>query len=235
MQRKNIKCIIVGSYGAGKTELCNRYTRNLNFSEEHHLTLGVEHTLKNLSDGSKLHILDTAGQASFESNRVTHYQNTRIALLCCDLANRNSYDELDSRLYEIRTHVPDNAVIGLVGTKADKADRKISDKELEAFKTKHHLDFVITCSAKNGSNVEKVFSTALDRLEKKVPLPVSSIPSNILRTAYRANGGGFIATIKIFGLIGNNSSEAVIEKMQERTALHDGGASEMTLRKFNLL
>ena len=231
-----IKCVIAGAAGTGKSQLLNRFAEN-KYSDEYEATIGVEFGAKVFDYGSdliKLQFWDTAGHESFRSITSSYYQGSHIVLLCCDLTNRKSYDELSTLLKKNRSNAPENAIIGLVGTKTDKANRVISDEELETFKATHHLDFAVTCSAKDGSNVENVFLTALDCLNKKTPLQTSSISTESLRAEYKANGGGFIATIKIFGFLSRNSTQVAIGKMRERTAQRAGGASEYTLRTFGL-
>ncbi|KAK3903343.1 ras-related protein rab, partial [Staphylotrichum tortipilum] len=87
-------------------------------------TVGVDYKMKDLMVGGKayrLNIFDTAGQERFHSLGTSHYRGAHAVLLAYDLSSRATFDALDRWFDEARAHAPEGAVLGLVGTKLDRA------------------------------------------------------------------------------------------------------------------
>jgi small GTP-binding protein len=155
----NYKFIIVGSSGVGKTAILKRLVEDT-FSEESIATIGVEFdsTILMVDDRKvKLQIWDTAGQERFRSIAKAYYRNAVGVIVVYDLTDRKSFDELAGWLTDIHTLCDANAVVQLIGNKADLNDhRVVSVSEAEDFARHHHIKYIET-SAKVGANVREVF------------------------------------------------------------------------------
>ena len=58
---------------------------------------------------------------------------------------------------------PENCAIGLVGTKADLTDRKVTQEEAETFAEKHNIVYAET-SARDNNNVDQPFLQVTKKL-----------------------------------------------------------------------
>ena len=163
------KFIIIGSSGVGKTAILKRLVEDT-FSDESQSTIGVEFdsTMIMVEDRRvKLQIWDTAGQERFRSIAKAYYRNAVGVILVFDITERKTFDELSSWLNDVHTLCDPNAVIQLIGNKADLASqRAVTLTEAEAFASHQHMQYLET-SAKGGDNVREAFvRVASDILSK---------------------------------------------------------------------
>jgi small GTP-binding protein len=116
----------------------------------------------------KLQIWDTAGQERFRSIAKAYYRNAVGVIVVYDLTDRRSFDDLAGWVTDIHTLCDANAVVQLIGNKADLKDRRlVSVSEAEDFARHHHIKYMET-SAKAGQNVREVFiSVTASILSKK--------------------------------------------------------------------
>jgi small GTP-binding protein len=155
----NFKFIIVGSSGVGKTAILKRLVEDT-FTEDSLATIGVEFDSTVIAVDNrkvKLQIWDTAGQDRFRSIAKAYYRNAAGVFVVYDLADRKSYDDLNSWLTDIHALCDANAVVMLVGNKADLAHRRVvTVAEAESFAKHHHIQYMET-SAKMGANIREAF------------------------------------------------------------------------------
>lgn len=95
---EEIKVVLVGESGVGKTSIINRLINN-EFNDNRKVTIGANYTLKkiNLPQYNKnitLEIWDTAGQENYRSFTKLFYKNAKIAVLVYDITNSVSYNEI---------------------------------------------------------------------------------------------------------------------------------------------
>jgi small GTP-binding protein len=178
----SFKFIIIGSAGVGKTAILKRLIDN-SFSDESQSTVGVEFdtVFINVDDHKvKLQIWDTAGQERFRSIARAYYRNAAGVILVFDVSDRRSFDDLSQWLRDIHALCDANAIIQLIGNKADlKARRLITLMEAEAFASHHKLQYLET-SAKLGENVREAFvrvvTTLLNKGHRSNPNPIDRSP-----------------------------------------------------------
>jgi small GTP-binding protein len=153
------KFIIIGSSGVGKTAILKRLVEN-SFTEDIQSTIGVEFDSAVLAINDrkvKLQIWDTAGQERFRSISKAYYRNAVGVILVFDITDRKSFDDLTSWLNDIRTLCDANAVVQLIGNKADlRTQRVVSLTEAEAFASHQRMQYLET-SARVGENVREAF------------------------------------------------------------------------------
>ena len=98
------------------------------FKIDHDTTIGVEFGSKIVQIGNKnckLQVWDTAGQESFKSITRSYYRGSICALLCYDVTNRESFDNLIKWLEETKTYANDKITIMLIGNKTDLAQKRV--------------------------------------------------------------------------------------------------------------
>jgi signal recognition particle receptor subunit beta len=120
--------------GVGKTSLVQRYVRNAFNPATTTSTVGASFVTKRVLDTTsdttvRLQIWDTAGQERFRSISRLYYRGAHACLLCYDITDENSFQEMAGWLRELRANIggggnggegePDPLVIHVVGTKSD--------------------------------------------------------------------------------------------------------------------
>ncbi|XP_021768962.1 ras-related protein Rab2BV-like [Chenopodium quinoa] len=157
------KIVLIGDSGVGKSNILSRFTRN-EFCLESKSTIGVEFATRTLQIEGKVvkaQIWDTAGQERYRAITSAYYRGAVGALLVYDLTKKQSFDNVNRWLHELRDHADSNIVIMLVGNKSDlKHLRGVSQQEGQFLAEREELVFLET-SALDSTNVEKAFQTIL--------------------------------------------------------------------------
>ena len=159
------KIIVIGDGMVGKTSLSLRFAHGT-FRERYLMTIGVEFAVKIIDVDEqkvKLQIWDTGGQERFSYVRPLYYRGATGGLLCFDLTNHKSFENLPKWIEEAQKFGGIFPFV-LVGTKADlEEQREVSNEEIKEFIAKYKMPYYET-SAKTGLNVEEVFN----RLGKEI-------------------------------------------------------------------
>lgn len=117
----SVKTIIIGDSNVGKSNILTKFVDD-EFNSDCSSTIGVDYKSVRIDHGNetiKLLIWDTAGQERFKSITKTYYKGSQVIIICFDLTNRNTFDNVDSWLEEIYGENLSNPIIVLVGTKSD--------------------------------------------------------------------------------------------------------------------
>ncbi|KAJ5618827.1 Ras-like GTP-binding protein RYL2 [Penicillium lagena] len=127
------KIVVLGAQGVGKTSLVQRYVKNAFNPAATTSTVGASFVTKRVLDSTsdtivRLQIWDTAGQERFRSISRLYYRGAHACLLCYDITDEQSFQEMAGWLRELRRnlggggdadHDADPLVIHVVGTKSD--------------------------------------------------------------------------------------------------------------------
>ncbi|PKA46101.1 Ras-related protein Rab11C [Apostasia shenzhenica] len=157
------KIVLIGDSGVGKSNILSRFTRN-EFCLESKSTIGVEFATRTLQiEGKtiKAQIWDTAGQERYRAITSAYYRGAVGALMVYDITKRQTFDNVQRWLRELRDHADSNIIIMLAGNKADlKHLRAVSEDDARGLAEKEGLSFLET-SALEAVNVERAFHTIL--------------------------------------------------------------------------
>ncbi|KAG8380758.1 hypothetical protein BUALT_Bualt06G0049300 [Buddleja alternifolia] len=157
------KIVLIGDSGVGKSNILSRFTRN-EFCLESKSTIGVEFATRTLQvEGKtvKAQIWDTAGQERYRAITSAYYRGAVGALLVYDITKRQTFENMQRWLRELREHADSNIVIMLAGNKCDLNHlRAVVEHDAQLFAKKEGLSFLET-SALEAHNVEKAFQTIL--------------------------------------------------------------------------
>ena len=161
----SLRFILVGNSSVGKTSIVDKYTENI-FRDIHQSTMGVDYKIKIFEmKGFKIrmNILDTAGQERYKSLAKIHFRNCNGIFLVFDLTCKQSFEDLEFWLNEIKSTIDvENTKILIIGNKSDLKDiREVSDNDISEFVEKNKLKVVQT-SAKNGDKVKEAFEAMID-------------------------------------------------------------------------
>jgi len=160
------KVVLIGDSAVGKSNLLSRFTRN-EFNIESKSTIGVEFATRSVPcDGKtiKAQIWDTAGQERYRAITSAYYRGAVGALLVYDISKKQTFENVDRWLTELRDHADSNIVIMLVGNKCDlRPQRQVPTEDASAFAEKNGLSFIET-SALDSTNVELAFQKILTEI-----------------------------------------------------------------------
>ncbi|XP_027162530.1 ras-related protein Rab2BV-like [Coffea eugenioides] len=198
------KIVLIGDSGVGKSNILSRFTRN-EFCLESKSTIGVEFATRTLQvEGKtvKAQIWDTAGQERYRAITSAYYRGAVGALLVYDITKRQTFENVNRWLRELRDHADSNIVIMLAGNKSDlNYLRAVPEQDARLLAEKEGLSFLET-SALEALNVERAFQTIL--------LDIYQIISRKALAAQEAtaNFPGRSTTIKVGEYSGNTSRKA---------------------------
>lgn len=109
----------------------------------------------------KAQIWDTAGQERYRAITSAYYRGAVGALLVYDITKRQTFDNVQRWLRELRDHADSNIVIMMAGNKSDLNHlRAVATDDAQSLAEREGLSFLET-SALEAYNVEKAFQTIL--------------------------------------------------------------------------
>ena len=157
----NFKIIVIGSKYVGKTCITNQATKHIFLDNGYEPTIGMEiYNLFVKIDNKiiKLQIWDTCGQEIYRSLISNYYRSSSLAIIVYSIDNKETFQDLDLWIKELKmNNSPDSKVI-LVGNKLDlEENRQVSYEEGKKHAEDNgFIDFFET-SAKTGENISKMF------------------------------------------------------------------------------
>ena len=174
------KTVIVGNTGVGKSCLLHRYIRD-EFIPYHESTIGVDFATKELKIplNNELHTIkfqlwDTAGQEKFRSITLSYYRNCCAAVVVCDLTNRESFDNIDYWIDNIKDGCGDFLELIIIGNKSDLDGRVISEYELKEKADNYGIKYYITSAKKIDTS-----TIAFNMLAQDVLMKVKNNPNMV--------------------------------------------------------
>jgi len=166
---EEIKVILVGESGTGKTSLINA-TMGLPFKESLESTTANSFSSKKITVGSKQYILnlwDTIGQEKFRSLTKIFIKDSKIVLLVYDITRLNSFKELDFWYKMIRDILGDDIIVGVCGNKQDLfAREQVKEEEGRKYAEERNISFKLT-SAKNPLSFNKFLDELVRQYTEK--------------------------------------------------------------------
>ncbi len=155
----NLKIIIIGDPGVGKTSLVKRFVSR-QFSRDYRASIGTNLFIKKLvSDSDEkitLNIWDIAGQERWVKMRHLYYSGSDGALIVGDLTRKNTFYQITKFwIPDLKKNCSDIPIILLANKNDLKPD--ISKTEIEEISNEINANSIIYTSAKNGERVEESF------------------------------------------------------------------------------
>lgn len=154
-----LKLLIIGDSGVGKTCLLLRYADN-SFSPTFKTTIGIDFSIKNillLSKRVKVQMWDTAGNERFRTITTSYFRGTQGIFIVYDVTDRNSFTSVRYWIAQIRMHADPNVNITVLGGKCDVYERRVvSCEEGESLAAEYGVPFY-EVSAKDSTNVDTAF------------------------------------------------------------------------------
>lgn len=155
------KIILTGDFRVGKTSFIRRFVENA-FKEDYISTIGVQISKKtiDLTDQNKMNFIiwDVGGQSfQMAPYRARFYDGANAAVIVIDRTRPNSLDSVEKWYNDIKTSVPKNIPVIIVGNKSDLTDQiVISKDEIIEVAKRFGFHYILT-SAKTGENINDAF------------------------------------------------------------------------------
>ncbi len=175
------KVLLIGEGGVGKTNLRRRYMGE-HFVAEYLSTVGADFAYfsEEIEENGEIvtykwSIWDLAGQPKFSNVRPVFYQGAFGALLCFDITRKETFENLDKWVDELRknTHTEGTPIV-LIATKMDLEDQiQIDWDEVEKYREnlvkrlgdRFEVSLVKTSSL-TGLNVKEAFKVLRGSISK---------------------------------------------------------------------
>ena len=163
----SFKLIVIGDSGVGKSSLTNNAVKNV-FEESYNATVGFEFFTFNVricGKVVKLQIWDTCGQELYRSLITNFYRNSSLAVIVYAINSKESFENIEMWLRELRTHSSPDIKIYLIGNKADlEKEREVTRESAEEYCKLNKIPIFMEASAKTGLNAQNIFLKAAEML-----------------------------------------------------------------------
>ena len=164
-----IKDILVGESGTGKTSLINA-TMGLKFQEHLETTASNNFSSKKITINNKEYVLnlwDTIGQEKFRSLTKIFIKDSKIVLLVYDITVLKTFKELDYWYKIIHDILGDEPVLGICGNKQDLiSQEQVKEEDAKKYAEEKNLPFKLT-SAKNPFSFNKFLEEMVKKYVEK--------------------------------------------------------------------
>ena len=170
MSDEEIKVILIGESGTGKTSLINA-TMGLKFKDTIESTTTNSFSSKTITINNKEYVLnlwDTIGQEKFRSLTKIFIKDSKIVILVYDITRKASFNELNFWLKMIQDILGDEPVLGICGNKSDLfVKEQVKEEEVKKYSQEKNIPFKLT-SAKNPLSFNKFLEDLVKQyLEKR--------------------------------------------------------------------
>jgi small GTP-binding protein len=169
---KEIKVILLGDSGVGKTCIINRYI-NDEFNPNSKTTLGSNASSKVIKRGQVSYILnlwDTTGQEKYHSITNLFIKGSNIVVLVYSIDLLLSFKGLDYWYKSVQEKLGGNKyVLAVVGSKSDlikNEEEEVSEEEAKKFAEEKNAIFKLVSSKEDPEGINNLFDTLLDELIK---------------------------------------------------------------------
>ena len=165
-----LKFIIIDNTTVSKSNILLKYVHN-KFVNEYQSTVGVEFGAKNIDiEGQtfRIQIWDTTGQENFRCLTRSYFKNSVCAIITYDITNKQSFDNIQDWINEVRNQVSNKVLLVLVGNKIDlEKERIVNYDEGKKFAEDNDMLFIET-SALNGNGINQLFNMCCNDIYEKI-------------------------------------------------------------------
>ena len=160
------KLILIGDSYVSKSNILLKYLKN-QFNENSKTTVGLEFGTKNIIINNKrikIQIWDTAGQERYRSITSAYYKGAKGALIVYDITRKNTFDNIDKWITDLKLNGDKNLCIIILGNKSDLIDKREINKNDGIKKAEMYKTAFLETSALNGDNISKAFDELIEQI-----------------------------------------------------------------------
>jgi len=184
MKQTQVKVVLLGDSGVGKSSLLFRYVTGT-FEAERGATLGASFMSKVVSFPNlqlKFNIWDTAGQERYKALAKMYYRDACVAILVYALDQPDSLLSLQGWEEELRQHGPSNVLIAVAANKEDTT--KAADSAGVSWAQSRGVIYRRT-SAKLNTGIDTLFEEIAMKLEQEA---LQTLPKGPVRVEAKPRG-----------------------------------------------
>jgi len=165
-----LKVILVGDSGVGKTSLINSCSGQ-KFNESEEPTISGNYVIKNLKiDGKeyKVNLWDTAGQEKYRHLTKLFYKGSSIIFFVYDITNEKSFESLPIWIKEVKDVLGSEAILGLVGNKKDLyLNELVKEKTGIDYAKEHGMEFKLTSAKTDPDGLNELLESLVKKVKVK--------------------------------------------------------------------
>ena len=170
MTDEEIKVILIGESGTGKTSLINAAI-GLQFKENLESTTTNSFSSKKVKINGKEYVLnlwDTIGQEKFRSLTKIFVKDSKIVLLVYDITRKQTFEELNFWYKMIQDILGEEPILGICGNKQDLFVREqVKEETAKKYAEGKNIPFKLT-SAKNPLTFNKFLEELVGKYVEKI-------------------------------------------------------------------
>ena len=169
--KKDIKIILLGETGVGKTNLINVFF-GLKFEDQIDSTLASYCNEGKFNYNNKSYnyaIWDTAGQEKFRAISKLFIRDAQIILIVYSIINRKTFEQVNFWLNLVKENLENNTyILGLVANKIDLYEHQIvKDEEGIKIAKENNIDFLVTSALNSPETFRKFVNKLLVKYIEK--------------------------------------------------------------------
>ena len=176
IKSKNLKIILLGESGVGKTSIISRYYMD-KFDPEQPSTLGTTFITKKIVKNKieyNLNIWDTTGQEKYHSVTKLFIHGANIVILVYAIDQIETLNKLDYWIQTIKDNCDNNVILSIVGNKydlnyddEDKKKKIVSDEDAERYAKEKNAIFKLISAKSDKKGIDSLFDNLLDEYIKQ--------------------------------------------------------------------
>jgi Ras-related protein Rab-11A len=184
---KELKVILLGEPGVGKTNIISRYLSG-SFNQSSNPTIGSTFGEKNIKkDGLtySLKVWDTTGQEKYNSITKLFVKGSHIVILVYSIDNLQSFEKLNFWYNYIKEELQEGKyILGILGNKRDLFESEVvSEEDVKRLAKKKNAIFGLVSAKIDRQGIIQFFDTILDEF-------IIKLGSNIDDTTMRIEDRG---------------------------------------------
>lgn len=187
-ETKQIKIILLGDSGVGKTNIILRYLNDL-FDPNSTSTIGTSFGTKELVRNNiiyNLNIWDTTGQEIYRAVTKMFIQDSKIIILVYSINNKNTFESLEYWYDTIKQVCGDNFILAIVGNKQDLFDQEdeennsdfVSEEDGKEYADSKKAFFKLVSAKIDKKGIDTLFEQLLDEYIKKFIITSTPVIKN---------------------------------------------------------
>ena len=156
---KELKVILLGDSGVGKTNLINTSVGKL-FEEKSSSTINATSSKINYEiNGQKyeVNLWDTAGQERYDSITKIFLKNSEIVLFVYDITDEKSFESLDKWIINVKEMLDNHYISAILGNKMDLfLNENVKEEDARDYAQSKGMKFQLV-SAKDNPKIFSIF------------------------------------------------------------------------------
>ena len=163
--QNEIKAILLGNAGVGKTNLINRAI-GLKFDENYNSTSSGIFRTKKIEIGNKsytVNLWDTAGQEIYKSITKIFVKRSKIVIFVYDITDKKSFDDLEGWIKMCKDLLDNDYICGIAGNKMDLYSiEQVTENEARKFAENQKMKFQLVSAKENPESFDTFLKELID-------------------------------------------------------------------------